>query len=177
MKKILALSGLAVALSAGACARTQQPAEEDARAVDSYSDEDVSTGAQNRNIRDDDPALNRDEQLEQRDTGTEGIEGGAQDLTDDTVKERVQGLTDEDFKDPDTSEITDDALKQEADRVGDEIRTETDDSMKEKAQETIARMSAGLVDATYAAITATATNRMRDTKRRRLVGAWVSIIL
>ena len=47
----------------------------------------------------------------------------------------------------------------------------------ENAQPTMARMSAGLVAAVAAAITATTTSRARATVSRRMVGALGSIIL
>ena len=47
----------------------------------------------------------------------------------------------------------------------------------ENAQPTMARMSPGLVDARYAAITATTNNSPRATVSRRTVGALGSIIL
>ena len=74
--KRLVLLALVLGCTRTAVVKDQKPAQA----------EDVTIGQENRNIRDDDPALGRDEQIEQRITGDEGADPSGQGQPKEPVK-------------------------------------------------------------------------------------------
>lgn len=117
MNKLLVVGAVAATFACGGGHHAQR--------ADAYSDTEI--GNDNRDVRDDDPALGRDDQQGQH------IQGAGKDLTDDQIKERVQGLTDDDMKDDDVRNLKDDDVKSEANRAKEQVKEKADDASSKPA--------------------------------------------